>query len=261
MIQMDDITPLRVQPLQKKHVYSVCLYREPTYAERFPRRPFEVRYVEALQKAEAFVQRAQCGLRIFCDENMAELALSVPSASVYRVTRQAVEFPFGQHLWRYYSVLLWDADKQIHHFRGVDNLTADDLSMTKEFEGSGADLLHAPYHPFNRGLKAYMPVRGSCSVARRGVSALSEWLQTRPMAEPEGEWPNGFHCDEFYLREFFYAHLGKLNLFTLIDRPVPDDCWADMQAALLQRCKVSVRGDYRMTDSMRSKVTRPTPAL
>jgi hypothetical protein len=244
-------SPLRASGDASARLFSVCLYREPTYAERFPLRDFNKRYLSQRDAITRFCESASARLLIFCDEDMAATALAFPSAEVYLVERTEA-FAFSQHVWRYYSTLLPGAASGFHHFRGLDNVAADNLASIGQFEHSEADLLHAPYFPFKKEMKTYVPVRGSCSVARRGVGALARWLTSRPVKEPLGPWPRGFHCDEMYLKQFFYAELGNLNLDTLIDRDIPNNCWKDMMACLQGGATLTARGSFRKTRFLRS---------
>lgn len=252
------ITPLRETPCNSQHVYSLCLYREPTFAARHPTRDFRERYTANLPSIVAFTSCTGSKFRIFCDEAMAPAVLAFEEADVYLV-KEEVNFPFSQHRWRYFSVLLEDeavARTRIHHFRGLDNAALEDLTVNHKFTKSQCDLLHAPYFPRRENMDTYMPIRGSCSVAHNGVSALRYWLKEHDMKEPQGAWPNGFHCDEYYLKEFFDATNGRLNLFTVIDREVPADCWQDAQLAMHFGRRVEIHGCFAPSNYLHSSTNK-----
>ena len=237
----------------KDRLFSTCLFQEPEYARLFPARDVSRRFLQRDDVSYA-CEKNKASLCIFCDEANVEHALSFREANVYLVAKRQEEPAFAQHLWRYYSTLLPGAHKRFHHFRGLDNVAAEDISLTECFELSRADLLHAPYHAFKQVEgKEYIPVRGSCSVARKGVAELADWLSTKrvePVLAVGSK--KSFHLDEFFLRGFFYARLGKINLFTLVDRLLPPAAWEDLQTAIKRGATVSLHAAIGKGLHMRS---------
>lgn len=206
--------------------YSTCLYRVADFRRYFPARSFAGRYLDhSIETDKAFSSTENKRLRIFCDEASLDDALRFTTAEIFLVT-EPVEFEFSQHLWRYYSVLV-AGPPAVHHFRGLDNVRFFDKAESL-FSSSGADLLHAPY--FSKRLKKALLIRGSCSVARKGVNLLDVWLRNE--IATRSRWPDVWHCDEDYLSRFFTSNIGKLDLFTLVDRELPAEAWRFVEKAV-----------------------------
>lgn len=220
--------PIQDLATEAEHCFSVCLYREPEFAWRFPTRSFNGRYLDHAERVKELFERNGWHLRIFADEAMLETALGLRMGSVYRV-RSAPAFPFGQHLWRYFSVLIPHTTIRAHHFRGMDNLlvSENDLRLMMRLLDGGFDLLHAPYIRAKGG-GIYTPVRGSCSVAGAGIESLAVHLRTMPHEYP-GDWPEHWHSDELWLGRWFERERRRLRLLTMIDREMHQD-WLDSLA-------------------------------
>lgn len=226
---MPDDTPRHPAPgfarvtLPARHVFSVCLYHEPEFRLRFPARNFSARYLERMPEVRELFARHGFALRIFCDQAMLEAAQGIGFGEVYLVTDPPA-FPFAQHLWRYYSVLLPGAEAHCHHFRGCDNLavTPEEIALLEEFAVTKGEILHAPYLRA-RG-QIYTPVRGSCSVAGLGARLLARQL-SEPLAVSGDPW----HCDEIWLAEWFAAVRLRCRLHTLIDREQPPEFYDQLR--------------------------------
>jgi len=200
----------------KKHCFSVCLYKEKTYAERFPERNFENHYLNEKEKTAEFIRKTKSLLRIFTDEEMLDVALQFENAEVFLV-KDKPQFPFQQHIWRYYSVLFPDKKIKAHHFRGLDNVNKDDLDLINSFVEE-YDLLASPYFAGKLILDQLIPVRGSCSVANNGIKLLAEFLQTKRPSKPDGHNKRVFHNDELFLREWWMKDKDLMNVYFYVDR-------------------------------------------
>lgn len=212
--------PMRMLPTTARHCFSVCLYHEPEFARFFPLRHFEQRYLAQIGEIEEAFARRNYHLKIFCDSAMLETALRFEFANIYLV-KTPPAFPFCQHVWRYWSVILPSAQRhECHHFRGLDNLVVSDAEadLLDEFATSASDLWHAPYQPTR--LRRYMPIRGSCGVAREGIASLSRHLREHPHTEQLGHWDK-WHNDEHWLADWFGACRLDMRLFTVLDRRQP----------------------------------------
>lgn len=232
-----------------RHCFSTCLYHEPTYAQCFPGRNFAGRYLKADAIAE-FLQRTQSHLVIFCDRAMLSTAKQMQVGDIYLVTEPAA-FAWAQHIWRYYAALLPQHPTiQAFHFRGLDNVMRDDIAMLDRFLDGGFDLLRAPYVRGKRQI--WTPVRGSCSVAHRGIQSLRDFLRTRQIQPTAAAWPEPFHCDERYLETWFKASRDELNTFTYIDRPIRGSVYREIHRALLKGRRVHVEGQISIDGPLRS---------
>lgn len=205
-----------------QHCYVACLYREPEFARLFPQRSFERRYLAQREAIAEHLQRTGFHLHIWCDEAMLDSALSLGVGNVFRVTTPPA-FPFQQHQWRYWSVMLPPHPTiRAYHFRGMDNIagTGDQalpVALLKRFLRTRMDLLHAPYQPGRH----WLPVRGSCSVAGRGIRSLRAWLLTHAEQKRPRRDNELWHNDELMLSRWFAARSKLLRLHTLVDRQLP----------------------------------------
>lgn len=205
---------------QAAHVLSACLFHEPEWAQRFPGRKFEQRYLSGAEALRDFLSATGWQLTLWVDAAMAGTALrfaeAVQAADVYQVTT-APRFAFDQHLWRYYSVLLPGATcSRAIHFRGMDDLlpNATWQRLAEELQDGGDDLLHWPCR--QGGGRLYVPVRGKCSVAHAGVLSLRAWLRTHEPHDWKGDhWTNRWHADEAMLTEWFNARQAELHTITV----------------------------------------------
>jgi len=200
----------------KKHCFSVCLYKEKTYTNRFPDRNFEDHYLSEKEKTAEFIKKTKACLRIFSDEEMLETSLQFENAEVFLV-KDTPEFPFQQHIWRYYSVLFPDKKIKAHHFRGLDNVNKDDMGLLNNFIDD-YDILASPYFAGNLILNQLMPVRGSCSVANKGINLLAEFLKTKRPEKPTGHNKRVFHNDELFLREWWIKDKDLMSVYFYVDR-------------------------------------------
>lgn len=219
--QPPSFTKVREKAKQSSHCFSTCLYREPLYETAMPKRNFKARYLDTASAISATVRRYGFGLKIFADAEMLETALSFAEADVYLVD-SPVAFPFAQHNWRYYAVLLDDASIKAYHFRGLDNTACkrEEIKLLRRFLAGGFDVLHAPYMRA-RG-RVYTPVRGSCSVAGKGISTMRSFLINNAPGCPPGPWPATWHNDEIFLGYWFRENEARLKLYTYLDRAMPD---------------------------------------
>lgn len=238
-------------PRVPRHVFSVCLYHEPEFSIRFPARDFSARYLERMPEVRELFARHGFALRIFCDQVMLETAQGIGFGEVFLVTDPPA-FPFAQHLWRYYSVLLPGAETHCHHFRGCDNLavTPEEIGLLNEFAATGGEILHAPYLRA-RG-QVYTPVRGSCSVAGLGARTLARHLCDRRPAS-SGPWPSDWHCDEIWLAEWFADVRLRCRLHTLIDREQPPEFYDQL------RSQIAHAPGFRLTRLPQRGVMSSTP--
>jgi hypothetical protein len=212
--------PVVVRETTAEHCFSVCLYREPEFARRFPNRDFATRYLSAMPRIKSFLASHNFHLNIFADLDMLETAVSFDCGSVYVVPGPSA-FPFSQHIYRYYSALLPEHPTiKAFHFRGLDNVLveADELALLRHFVSIGGEILHAPY--MRAAGSIYTPVRGTCSTARNGTRSLAAHLRQTPhVAEDDvkGTW----HSDEAYLAKWFSKARQSHFLYTIIDREMP----------------------------------------
>lgn len=196
------------------HCFSVCLYYEPEYKRFFPKRDFNKRYLDKKDEVKEIFKKNGYHLKIFTDDTMLETALGFDFASVYKVTTPH-RFPFCQHIWRYYAVLL-DDKFPCYHFRGLDNLsvTEREAKLLQDFLDSGMDLFHCPYSPPRC---KYLPIRGSCGVSKNGAESLANYLLTVRNTEQFAHTAK-WHNDEHYLAEWYHRNKLELKLFTVLDR-------------------------------------------
>jgi hypothetical protein len=208
--------------------YSVCLYDEPEYKKLHPTRNFAQRYLQPFQEdVKKHLDRNNMALNIFCDEKSLDLALSLKTGSVYLV-KQRVLYPFFQHLYRYYSVFLDHPTIQTYHFRGMDNIICSDNAMSnlREFHTSGMDVLNMPYS--RKYKESYCPIRGSCSVSRRGILSLRNFLKENRFFPDMSDKRLIWHSDEDFLTIWFNAIKNYLSIYTIIDRELPMDFYLDL---------------------------------
>lgn len=211
-----------------RHGFSVCLYQEPEFAERFPGRDFAARYLARMPRVAELFARQDFALAIFADTAMLDTALGFGFGSVYHVATPPA-FAFAQHLYRYYAALLpVHPTVRAWHFRGLDNLLVkpDEIQLFEHFLASGCDILHAPYLR-NRG-SVYTPVRGSCSVANAGITSLACRLQHTPPLDLGEEWPARWHNDELWLSDWFNEVRSTSRLYTVVDRVLPPEFHAQV---------------------------------
>ncbi len=246
---------LRDEGNDKKHCFSVCLYKEKTFAQRFPSRDFSLRYLSGIEETRKFLEDNDAMVRIFVDEAMNDIALSFNLGNVYLV-KDTPDFPFQQHIWRYYSVLFPSSKIKAHHFRGLDNINKDDAAMIDRFEKSGLDVLHAPY--LSSKLKGgVMPIRGSCSVANQGINSLASFLKTKRPSRPDGDIKKEFFNDEFFLREWYMKENDKLDYFTFIDRVFPDSIlFAEIGSRMKNGHRIHIEGRIDLNGPMRSVMSK-----
>jgi hypothetical protein len=221
------ISSLKIEATEATHCFSVCLYHEPEFAVRFRARDFKARYLSCMEDLSRWLRDTGYALNIFTDAEMAETALKFGCGSVYLVSAPP-QFPFAQHLWRYYSALLPDHDTiKAYHFRGLDNvmISEPERKIIARMVEDDAGLMHAPY--LRKNGEVYTPVRGSFSVAHEGIRALRWYLSTTPQPMPSEEWPEAWHSDENYLTGFYQAAARVLNTYTIVDRKLPMEFYAD----------------------------------
>lgn len=233
----DSFTPSRqpfipavVRESYGPHCFSACLYDQPHPKRRHVN--FAERYLDSMPAVRDRLEETGYGLNIFCDAAMLQTALSFECGSVYLVT-EPPKFEFQQHVWRYYSALLPNHPTiQAYHFRGMDNLLAsnDELEMFDQFLAGGYEIKHAPYTR-KAGGDIYTPIRGSCSVAGRGIQSLGWWLSTQEHFAPE-DWPSTWHNDEDHLARWFNAVKHHHSLFTILDRDMPMHFYRDLSIQL-----------------------------
>lgn len=250
-----EIKILRDEGNNKKHCFSVCLYKEKTFEKKFPNRDFTLRYLSGIEKTKEFLEKHDSMLRIFVDEEMKNVAMEFNLGNVFLV-KDTPDFPFQQHIWRYYSVLFPDEKIKSHHFRGLDNINKDDIQMLERFEQTEFDVLHAPY--LSSKLKGgVMPIRGSCSVARKGIKSLANFLHTKRPIVPDGDYKKEFFNDEFFLREWYISENSKLDYFTFVDRVFPDSIFfAQIGARMKDGHKIHIEGRIDLNGPMRSNMAK-----
>lgn len=217
-----DFTAVRTGAELGTHVISACLFREPEWAERFPDRDFNTRYLEGSDRLAAFLAESGWGLVLFVDRAMLPIALSLAKLAerveVYRVTTRP-RFPFEQQVWRYLSVLLPGAEDRVWHFRGMDDLVpcATWRELAEGMVTGAADLLHWPCR--QAAGRLYVPVRGKCSMRAAAVLSLRRWWQAHEAHDWTGDhWRNRWHSDELWLGEWFAAESDALRVTTVVDR-------------------------------------------
>lgn len=226
------ITPVRIEEHTARHCFSVCLYHEPEFAERFPLRTVQGRYIERALAAKERLKQHGCSVNIICDKASLQDALDLNMGSVF-LCHDEPKQPFGKHLLRYYSPLLMPHPTvEFYHFRGMDNILSseEEMPLLNEFARSGCDILRSPYSPLKYKLKQYIKVRGSCSVNLRGGMALSHFLTSVPLAKQR--WPLSFHCDELHLNAWMERYSSKLKQFILIDRRQNRAFYEEMQTLI-----------------------------
>jgi hypothetical protein len=210
--------------------FSACLYHEPEYKRRFPKRSFSGLYTDRMAEANEWIKEHGYALHIYCDAAMLNTALQMDAASVYIVTTPPA-YPFAQHLWRYYATLHPAGTVNTWHFRGMDNIItpSDEMVIFDHASLSGAEVIHAPYVR-DHGTR-YMPVRGSCSVSADGIAALGWWMDTAPLTTPP-DWPSTWHNDEEHLARWFAYASPHLRLCTIVDRTLPMSFYRDLSITL-----------------------------
>lgn len=223
-----NITAVEIVHTDAKECYSVCLYKEPLYKQLHPTRDFKQRYLEPFKDdVRNHLEKHKMALNIFCDEESLELAISLKTGSVYLVTQKPL-YPFFQHLYRYYSVFLEHPTIQTYHFRGMDNIVADDtaVSRLREFHNSSMDVLNMPY--FRNFTSKYCPIRGSCSISRRGIKSLAGFLKHKRLYPDVTNKRLLWHSDEDFLTEWFNGIKNTLGIYTIVDRELPMDFYFDL---------------------------------
>lgn len=220
----------------------------------FPNRDYSARYLEGVEETRRFLDKSGAMLRIFVDEDMAETAMAFNLGNVYLV-KDKPDFPFQQHIWRYYSVLFPNENIKAHHFRGLDNVSNDDLKMIDRFVETKLDVLHAPY--ISAKLKgALMPIRGSCSVSQKGIESLANFLKSKRPEKPNDP-KNEFFNDEFFLREWYIKDSDKLDYFTFIDRVLPDSIYfSEIGLRMRSGHRIHIEGNIDLNGPMRSHKTK-----
>lgn len=235
------ITPVRVIDHTSEHCFSACLFHEPTFAERFPERSFQERYLERCHASGEALAREGHHLNIICDHASLDDALSLNLGSVF-VCHDEPKIPFAKHLFRYYSTLLpRHPTVKWWHFRGMDNILKSDHepALLADFAASGCDLLRSPYSPMSGQNKRYVSVRGSCSVNLRGAASLAHFLTSVPLESKLG--PLAFHCDELHLNKWFQRDWRQLKLYTLIDRRMRDEFYEELRGMVAEGVDQIVR--------------------
>lgn len=244
--------PVKLKSHDFAHCFSVCLYHEPEYAMRFPTRDFNARYLSRADEVRRHLEEIRFDLNIFACPRMVETALALDIGSVYLVS-DPPPFPFAQQVWRYYSAMLPDHGPALaYHFRGMDNLilSPEEESLMAEFLDSGGEIMHTPY--LRRRGDRYMPIRGSCSTAGDAIASLGRYLATAPH-ELEGEWPDQWHNDELHLGRWFNAVKRQSHLFTLVDRELPMEFYADVHE------QVKSGKPFRLIRTFKAARSQPTP--
>lgn len=204
------------------HAISVCLYHEPLYAQYFPRRSYEARFLSRAAHISQWLSAEKIDLHIFCDQARLADAIALDCGSVHLVTTPPAH-PFEQHLWRYLGTNL--VGEGVMHFRGMDNIimSAEELTC---YTLSVHEIIRAPYAPPGR---PYMPMRGSCSISGRAAESLADWLDRWQMVDP-GTKPERWHSDEIYLAQWFTRHHVKHSVLTLMDRDLPPQLLVEINA-------------------------------
>jgi hypothetical protein len=223
------IEPVKVRDHSARHCFSACLFREPTFQLRFPGRSYQERYLERCAASVEALAREGHHLNIICDQKSLKDALSIGIGSVF-LCLESPSITFAKHLFRYYSVFLpCHPTIEYYHFRGMDNIlkSAEEPKLIEEFEASGCDLLRSPYFPFSANQDGYIRVRGSCSVNLRAAKSLAHFLSHQPLSGLPGRM--AFHCDEAHLNKWFQRDWRHLNAFTLIDRKLKAEFYADLR--------------------------------
>ena len=239
------IEGVEIKPVIYSEYYSVCLYKEPLYKQIRPKSDFKKRYLEPFQEeVQAHLEKHKMGLNIFCDAESVDLALSLKAGSVY-VVKTPKQYPFFQHLYRYYSVFLEDRGVKTYHFRGMDNIVCSDEAMDKlkEFHGSNKDILHMPYLRYKTD--QYCPIRGSCSVSNRGIESLRVFLRDNRFFPNVADNTLLWHSDEDFLAEWFNVAKNNLNIYTIIDRLMPMQYYVDLNNMIEKNVDFTIRRSLR----------------
>lgn len=231
-----------------RHCFSVCLYREPTFEQRFPARDFWQRYLQPGDDIRTMLARHNAHLKIWCDRAMLETAVRMDLGDIYLVT-DPPPHPWSQHLWRYYATLLPAHETIVaYHFRGLDNVAREDMAMLDRFVEGGFDVLRAAYRRGARSI--YTPVRGSCSLARNGIASLAHQLCTRTPRPLSAAWPEPFHIDEAFLAAWWRVAHRHLNSMTYIDRKPTPEIFREIRRAMLRGRRIAVEGAIRSDGPM-----------
>jgi len=246
------VEPILIREHQARHCFSACLFREPTFEERFPDRSWGERYLERCAASIDAMDRLGCHLNIICDAASLSDALSLGVGSVFLCDDEPT-VPFAKHLFRYYSALLPPHPTvEFYHFRGMDNIlkSDDEPALLDNFAKSGCDVLRSPYFPMSGKDKCYMRVRGSCSVNMRGAASLAHFLSSTPLASKKG--PAAFHCDEFHLDKWFQRDWRHLKSYTMIDRKMGPEFYQEMQQMIDEGVDQTIRVQVRKGGPMSS---------
>lgn len=231
-----------------RHCFSVCLYREPTFEQRFPGRDFWRRYLQPVDEIRALLTRHNAHLKIWCDRLMLDTVIAMDLGDIYLVTDPPAH-PWAQHLWRYYSTLLpYHESIQAYHFRGLDNIVHEDMAMLDRFVDGRYDVLRAAYRRGARSL--YTPVRGSVSLARNGILSLRHRLCTRAPRPLSPVWPEPFHIDEAFLAAWWRASYRHLDTMTYVDRRPTSEIFVETRRAMLCGRRVHLEGLIRADGPM-----------
>lgn len=232
------------EPGSSPHCFSVCLYREPTFEQRFPGRDFAARYLQPRDEILDLLRKHGAHLKVWCDEAMLDTVMAMGFGDVYLVTDPPAH-PWSQHLWRYWTCLTTlDSAIKALHFRGLDNLAREDFAMLDRFVASECDVLRAAYR---RGARSrYTPVRGSCSLARRGIRSLAHFLRSEIPSPLSQVWPEPFHIDETALARWWTEALPWLDVMSYVDREMHPRFWRECHTTITHGHKLLIEG--RKTD-------------
>lgn len=231
-ISTANIEAVEIIPYNTREYFSVCLYKEPMYKTLRPKSDFKERYLKPFQDdVKRHLEEYNIGLNIFCDEESLELALSLKTGSVYLVKQRPL-YPFFQHLYRYYSVFLNQPGVQTYHFRGMDNIVTSDNAMAnlRSFHNSTMDILNMPYLRYKTD--KYCPIRGSCSVSRRGITSLKEFIKGNRIYPDVQNLTSLWHSDEDFLTEWYNRVKHSLGSFIIVDRKLPMDFFIDLNSMI-----------------------------
>lgn len=230
-----------------ENCYSVCLYKEPLYKKIKPKASFDQLYIDPFKSnaVAEHLRKHQMSLNVFCDKESLEKGLSLKCGTVYLVDGKP-SYPFFQHLYRYYSILVRNPKVKAYHFRGMDNIISSDgaVARIKDFAESGMDILNMPY--FRTYTQAYCPIRGSCSVGANGINSLASFFKSNRFSPNDSEEKLLWHSDEDFLSMWFNLVKSRLNIYTIIDRDMPMQFYMDMATMIQANNKFIIkRADRR----------------
>lgn len=213
-----------------------------------PKSDFKERFLKPFQDdVQNHLEKYGIALNIFCDEGMVDVALSLNAGSVY-VVKQKPLYPFFQHLYRYYSVFLKHPTIQTYHFRGMDNIVTSDNAMNnlRNFHNSTMDILNMPYLRYKTDL--YCPIRGSCSISRRAIPSLANFLKQHRLYPDLQNINSLWHSDEDFLMEWYNRVKYTLGCYTILDRLMPMDFHIELNN------KLKKGSHFVMIDAERGKI-------